>query len=402
MAKRKLSTNLAASVKAPARGVKIYTDTELAGFYLRVTSRGSKTWLVQRRIDGKPVRRILGRYPDLNGAEARETARTALGQLGLGVDPIQAARRARARSVTLHDAIEMLLASKSHAPRTAADYWTYANRYMKPWLKRSLRDLGEDREGVRERHARIIQDHGKTVADYSMRIFRAAYRRARRQHPDLPEPPTTNVDFSPPRRKVVRPSPDELQAWGRAVVAIDNPVRRDANLFMILTGMRLTAACEARVADVDVEAGSLRVPNPKGGAARAFDLPLSGPLLDLARHRFQQNQILVGDSPWLFPSPTSKSGRLIEARHKTLGALHGHALRHLYASLALESGVPVAELKILLNHKMADVTFGYLHIGIKHLREYQERASARILAALGLRWTAGSWPPVRSVRPEAG
>lgn len=391
MARQKLSTSLAERAASPERGVKIYTDTEMAGFYLKVTAQGSKIWFVQRRIGGKPCRKIIGRYPDLNGAEAREEARKALGKLGLGIDPAEERRRERARSVTLRQAIEMVLAAKPHSPRTAADYWAYGRRYMKDWLDKPLRELGEDRAAVRDRHARIAKNHGKTVADYTMRIFRAAYRRARRQHPDLPEPPTVNIDFSLPRRRKVELDAKRLLAWGRATLALKNPVRRDAHLFMLLTGMRRSAACEARVEHINVKAAVLHVPNPKGGTSRAFDLPLSRPLLDLVRWRVRENEALYPDTPWLFPA-RSKRGHLYEVKDAKLDGLTGHALRHAFTSLASEV-VPIAELKLLLNHKINDVTFGYMQRRLDRLRDLQERASARILEAVGMEWTPGSWPP---------
>jgi hypothetical protein len=61
---------------------------------------------------------------------------------------------------------------------------------------------------------------------------------------------------------------------------------------MLLTGMRRTASVEARIEHLDVERGCLRVPNPKGGESRAFDLPLSGTLIDLVRRRIEENQII--------------------------------------------------------------------------------------------------------------
>ena len=69
------------------------------------------------------------------------------------------------------------------------------------------------------------------------------------------------------------------------MLVLENDVRRDLHLFMLLSGMRRTAAVEARVEHLDLARGCLRVPNPKGGTAKAFDLPLSGPLLDLCRDR---------------------------------------------------------------------------------------------------------------------
>jgi integrase len=117
-------------------------------------------------------------------------------------------------------------------------------------------------------------------------------------------------------------------------------------------------------------------------------LPLSGALVDLMRRRIEENRILDPGSPWLFPSD-SASGHVAENRVDALDSLVGHALRHLYATLALEAGVPIAELKFLLNHAVSSggVTMGYLHPSLEHLRAWQEKATAHILSVIGIMWT---------------
>ena len=299
-----------------------------------------------------------------------------------------------ARGITLREALELHLRAKPHAERTETDYRDVTARYLADWLDRPLREIGEDRRGVRERHERVSANHGASVADRAVRVLRACYNRALREFPELPTNPCANVDYHGTRRRQVDLSAKRLRDWGASVLGLPSPVRRDFHLFTLLTGMRRTAASEAKVEHVDLSTGVLHVPLPKGGADRAFDLPLSGPLRDLIRNRIAENPAIVRDSPWLFPSPTSKTGRVAESKERALCGLHGHALRHAYASLALEAGVPMAELKLLLNHAVADVTFGYLRPGVSHLRACQERASARALEAVGLVCSEGEWPPV--------
>jgi integrase len=195
------------------------------------------------------------------------------------------------------------------------------------------------------------------------------------------------------RSRRVEAGPERLREWGKAVLTL-TPVMRDLQLFMLMTGMRRTASVEARIEHFDEERGCLRVPNPKGGESRAFDLPLSGALIDLVRRRIEENRITHPDSPWLFPSD-SASGHVAEVRTDALGGLIGHALRHLYATLALEAGVPIAELKFLLNHSVSSggVTMGYLHPSLDHLRSWQERTTMCILSKIGLAAHEGQWPP---------
>jgi integrase len=266
-------------------------------------------------------------------------------------------------------------------------------QYLGDWSRRTIEEIGRDRVGVRERHRRISENNGRATADSVMRVLRAVYNRARREHPDLPPNPCENVDFHGVRRRTVDLAPERLRAWGQAVLGL-KPIRRDLQLFMMLTGMRRTASCEARVGHLDLERRCVRVPNPKGGEARAFELPLSPVLIDLLRHRAGGRT-----EGWLFPS-IRMGGHIYDVRDEGLAGLHGHALRHAYASIALEAGVPWAELKFLLNHSVAGmgVTGGYLHLGLGHLRDMQARASATILDRIGIEHQVGSWPP--AVRPD--
>jgi integrase len=378
---------------------KTFSDPTLPGFYLRVNGR-SKSWIVQRRVAGRPKRVLLGHWPEMSADKAREEALKNLFELGQGRDPAEERRRALAQGMTLQDALDLHLASGRLAERTTETYRKMAENHLGDWLRRPLREIGGDRRAVRERHLRLTRKHGLRTADLTLAVLRAVYNRAMREQPDLPSNPTINVDWHGLRQRKIDLDEKKLKAWGEAVVAIPNPVLRDVNLFMALTGMRSGATKVVRAEHVDLKRGAIHVPKPKGGEKRAFDLPLSRPLVDLVQLRLRQNEALRKGTPWLFPSPTSKSGHMSELRHETLSGLHGHALRHLYRSLANEAGVPYAETKMLMGHKLpADATWIYLHAALDHLRGWQERASARILERLGLAWESGEWPPRSTEAP---
>ena len=111
----------------------------------------------------------------------------------------------------------------------------------------------------------------------------------------------------------------------------------------------------------------------------------------------RQVRTKIGDHP----SMTAKDARTAAA--KTLVGMRGGSnpneerrkarAKGITLRQALESGVPLAELKFLLNHAADSVTLGYLHPSLDHLREHQERASRYILGKLGLHHEYGMWPP---------
>ena len=368
-----------------------YTDETLRGF-MCVVGKTRRTWYAQALVHGGRLTKVrVGGWPEVPQEEARRAASKILAGMRQGVDPREAERARRARSTTLAEALEAHLAGRERSSRTVEGYTYAIEHYLPDWMDREVESIGRDRAGVRERVLRIGRDHGEATADSVARVLRAVYNRARRQHPDLPANPCENVDFRGTRRRAVDLDPADLLAWGPATLALPDAVRRDLHLFLILSGMRSAAARSARVEHLLPGRSLLRVPSPKGGSERAFDMPLSPPLLDLLTTTAE-----AAPGPWLFPA-ASASGHVEEVREDALGPLVGHALRHAYTSLALEAGVPLLELKILLNHSVAGlgVTGTYVHLGHSHLREMQGRASAGILAAVGLAHEAGTWPPRR-------
>lgn len=392
--KSKITQALVERAPRPQPGKSdLYADTEMRGFYLIVTST-KRSFYVQSLVHGRQVRTKLGDYPAMDAKQARDTARQTLVGMRAGMNPNEERRRAKARGITLREALELHLAAKPLSTRTKEDYRYNCEQYLGDWLDKPLAELGTDRTAVRERHGRITARHGAPSADSTFRVFRAVYNRGLREHPELPPNPCGNVDYHGLKRRKVDAGADRLKTWGKAVLTL-NPVRRDLHLFMLLTGMRRTSACEAKASDLDLVSERLHVPKPKGGSARAFDLPLSGPLAALLGHRVDQNSRLHRKSPWLFPAE-SISGHVAEVAQHELGGLTGHALRHTFATLAVQSGVPLLELKYLLNHAASNVTMGYIHVGPEHLRKYQETASHYILEKLGLEWTEGEWPPRRA------
>lgn len=396
--KSKITQALVERAPAPERGKSVlYADSEMRGFYLIVTPT-KRSFYVQSLVNGKQVRTKLGDHPSMDAKHARDAARKTLVDMRGGANPNEERRKAKARGITLRDALDLHLAAKPLSPRTKNDYRYNCEQYLADWLDKPLAELGADRVGVRERHRRITEKHGAPSADNVFRIFRAVYNRGLREHPELPANPTANVDYHGLRRRKVDANADKLKAWGKAVLDL-HPVRRDLHLFSLLSGMRRTSVCEARASDLHLERRVLHVPRPKGGAQRAFDLPLSGPLADLLGHRLADSPKLHRKSPWLFPAD-SKSGHVAEVAQRELDGLTGHALRHCFSTLAVQAGVPLLELKYLLNHAANNVTMGYIHVGPKHLRKYQELASSYILDQLGLQWTPGTWPPRLAQSPE--
>lgn len=87
-------------------------------------------------------------------------------------------------------------------------------------------------------------------------------------------------------------------------------------------------------------------------------------------------------SPWLWPSPNSKSGHMEEPREDNLPS--PHAYRHLWRTHAIAAGVPYAESALLLDQRLPGASGGYVHAEhlVEHLRAYQQAVTNRLLSLI--------------------
>ncbi|MEZ5935222.1 MAG: tyrosine-type recombinase/integrase [Alphaproteobacteria bacterium] len=371
---------------AEGRGY-VVRDTELKGFVVIVNKR-SASWAVQRDLWQGPrgrrtlvrsVRHTIGRVGIMPLRVAREKALEAIRLIQQGVDPN---KPHMIDELTLGDQwreYEASLKTRGRSDRTVADF-TYDLRYFQDWKHKALSEIGGDRRRVRERHIEITKKHGPYIANRAMRALRAAYNLALKVDDHLPANPVVAVTFNREKRRNEAIAPDDLADWWQKVEALENPIRRDLHKFLLLTGMRRTAAVTARWEHVDWNKRCLFVPKPKGGEDRAFHMPLSGYLLGLLRARQEGNEKPFPRSPWIWPAE-SKEGHVTEPKETKRGLPPPHVLRHSYATFAKAAGLNEMDIALLMNHKLPGVTGGYIHETslIEHLKACQERVTRSIL-----------------------
>jgi integrase len=205
-----------------------------------------------------------------------------------------------------------------------------------------------------------------------MRALKAVYNDAARTQ-DLPPNPVSQavrMNREAPRQWALDVA--GLTAAWRALDTMDDQLRAACWTVMLLTGLRSHDARSMRWTDLDAD-GVLTVPSPKGGEARAFRLPLPRRLLQVLER-------LERASPFVFPSKTSKSGHIEEMRRTAVFPFAPHQMRHTYRTWALEAGVDMQTITLLINHHPAGVTWGYVtraHL-LGHMREAQEKICASL------------------------
>jgi integrase len=412
---------------APA-GQQIIRDTELPCFFVMIGKR-TKTFMAQGdlRANGKrqSIRIKIGEAGEIKTREARARAKELLGSIAKGVDP-------RPKAQSLSDAQEngfnptgangptlraawaryrdSHLKRKGRSEGTIENFRDHVERLMADWLDQPLSVLGSNPSVVAARHEKITAENGPYIANGCMRSLRAIYNHARKTARSLPaENPVIAVDWNSEKRRNTGLSLSELAPWVEELRALENPIRREFHLLLLLSGSRPDALKHARVKDVDFRSRILHIPKPKGGEVKAFDIPLSRAMIRCIVRIMRIGQVLYPSQAreWLFPAD-SDSGHLVEHKEdRATLSKWGNDLRQTYRTVAQTTGIADLDIHLLMNHTVPGVNAGYINrskLLSDHLRQQQEMISGKIVEALRRRSNENrgeraTWPfaPARAV-----
>ncbi len=447
--KLKLNENSLAAIKLPDDLPQLIVwDTEVAGFGV-VVGKQNRTFIAEARVDGKKRRKAIGvaGKTRADGTPwtvklAKVEAKTLIGDMARGVDP-NAARRLRLDGPTLRDAIELHLGKMRRddsRPRSIEVVRYEADKHLKDWMDRSLASIS--RTEARERHEHLTKKSGLYLANRVMRHLRAAWNTLAKEQ-ELPVCPTIAVHWNKEHRRQ-EPIPwPELPEWFAKISVLEpiikngkrigaRPgVRGDYHLLTLLTGLRKMDAATIRWEHLDLDEGTLLRPNPKGGAERAFTIPISNECVKLFERRRNENRQLFtdGDGGWVFPTYAIKDKPCylcaelgIAERHTPGAVVHlvegkeqhvdkvkkkavnviptPHRLRDTYTTALVEvGGISPFAIDVLTNHRppRGSVTAGYVDLSGEHLAECQERVSKFIMARI-----KNPPKPKKAKKPAAG
>ncbi|MFC5386803.1 integrase arm-type DNA-binding domain-containing protein [Aquamicrobium segne] len=388
---------------APDKGRYIVRDTELKGFFLLVGIK-KKTFMIQGdlREQGKrasTLRLAIGDTAELSTRAARAIAKEYLVQISRGLHPKSDERVTKASTIadlkteevtgksagiTLREAwarYRLAMERKNRSERTIESYRDHVERVFEDWLDTPLIQLGEDPAQLATKHDAISENNGPYIANGSMRTFRAIYNHARKTNRDLPaDNPVDSVDWNHEKRRDSGMGLADLKAWFVEAARLDNPIRREFHLFTLLSASRPAALKEARLVHLDLKRRVLHIPRPKGGADRAFDIPLSRQMIACLMRviRFGRYIHPLEAKDYLFPAD-SADGHLVEQKEdREVLSKWGNELRQTYRTVATPAGVSELDARMLMNHSVPGVNSGYItrHKLLEdHLRTQQQAIS---------------------------
>jgi integrase len=392
-----LSERSVSAVPFVSSGQMIVRDAELNGFFLLIGKR-TKTFMVQadlrQNAKRQSIRVKIGETGVTTVREARAAAKVLLGQISAGVDPrVKSSPTAAADSDRRSDPSlraawqnyrDSHMLRKGRSQKTVAGYEDHVLRLMKKWLDQPLSKLGHEPVLVKELHDRLTKKSGPYMANACMRTLRAIYNHARKYARVLPaENPVFAIDWNLEHRRDSGMGVKDLSGWFAQLAKIENPIRREMHLFMLLSGSRPEAIKTARIEHLDLRERLLFIPNPKGGARKAFAIPLSRQMVRCIVRAVRLGRMMhpVQAGEWLFPA-ASKSGHIIEHKESGKRLSHwGNELRQSYRTIGQSAGVGEVDMHLLMNHALPGVNAGYITreklVGT-HLRHAQQQISDKI------------------------
>jgi len=387
MASRPL-TDIAIRKLKPRAGKRFELwDGSLPGFGVRVSGKGTKSFVVLYRLHGRPKRLTLGRYPMLSLAEAREKAREALAMAAEGRDP-QAKRRTRSTSHGFADVVASFVTlhceRHNRASTTKETRRMLEQHFVSQWGNRDVREI--ERQDVLAVLDGLVARGTGSTANHALAAIRK-FMNWCVERGLLEMSPCTGVRAPAP--KVARSrvlSDEELAAVWAALASAGAPFDTIVRL-LILTGQRRTEVAEMRWEEVDLEQRLWTLPEARNKSAREHIVPLTDMAVALLRTHGRERI----DSGFLFPSRRTP-GRVFSGFSKCKRRLDDasgvsdwrlHDIRRTVATGMARLGVAPHVVERVLNHSsgtFAGVAGVYNRFGyLPEMRDALERWERHVL-----------------------
>ena len=334
-------------------------DDRLPGFGVRVTPKGSRSYVMRYRTEARTERLLtIGRVEDMHPDDARELAREKFKEVRHGKDP-KADRDKLRDAPTVTDLAERFKAEHAVKKRasTSTNYELAFRLHVLPRMgKLKVRDVAfEDVEAMHRAMAETPIAANRAVAALS-KAFTLAERWKWR---DRGTNPCDFIEDYPEETRQRILSPDEvsrlwdvLEGWDAEV-----PIAPLVKL-LLLTGCRTGEWRCALWSWVDLERGLLSLPD-RGSKTGQREVSLAPEVVTLL-------DALPRTSVYVLPGrtggPMSGHQKAWRSIRKAAGLedVRIHDLRHTFGSWAHRNGMSLKAVADLLGHKQLSTSERYI------------------------------------------
>jgi integrase len=373
----KLTDQAARAAAAPTdRGMRTLWDTEVRGFGLRVLRSGSKAWVVAyRNADGVQRTMTVGSFPDWSAKAAREQAAAVKRDVDAGHDPLQA-RRERRAAPTVADLWQLY--TERHLPKKRPSSQAEDRRLYSSYIEPAL---GRLKGGTLDRHAieakiGAATAHTKVQARLALSLLSVMYRVGIEAKAVTTNP---TIGIARPRGQMHERflAPDEVR---RLVEVLDRRKDQSSDVvrLLLLTGARRGEVLGARWSDFDLDGAVWDKPSTATKQKKRHRVPLNPAAVELLRRLAERKDDPVFVFPRTAPNRTGhanpyqtnvKNAWRSIRKEAGIPDVRLHDLRHNFASVLANAGIPLQVVGAMLGHSNVRTTERYAHLYDSTLRD---------------------------------
>ncbi len=395
----KFTVKAIAAEPAPHIGRVYHYDTLIRGLALCITASDKRTFYLYRWVNGRPERIRLATIGDITIDQARRMAAEKNGLIAQGVNPQRQKIEARTEA-TFGELFTAYLEQykKPRRPKSAPQDEANYNLHLSHWKNRKLSEITH--AAVSSLHTKIGAKH-PYLANRLMALISSMFNRARslgvsivRAAGEAPNPAEGIERFKEEKREKYL-NPDAVSLFFQNLSALRYKTTADFFRFALFTGQRRGNIQTMRWEHVSE--GVWRMPDTK--ANRSHTVPLTQEALAVLAER----KAADGESPWVFPSPRSASGHIVEPKgawqalmkKSGLEGYRVHDLRHTLASWMAAGGTSLLLIGKGLGHSQPATTARYAHVATDPVKAVMAAATAAMMQTrytyLGMAKTTPGW-----------
>jgi integrase len=380
VAKRFNFTQKTLNALTTTKQVDYFYDGGVRGLAIAVTSKGLKTFLLYRKIQGRPERIPIGRYPDLSIEQARGKAQELNTAIAKGENP-RADQRAMRQEKTFGEFFELFIEDrKSRKKRTWPQQVAMFNRHLAHWRHRKLSAIRT--MDVANLHTQLGRTSGDYAANRVLELVSAIFNQAIKwKWKGAANPARAITAFREYKRERFL-QPAEFPAFFAALMEEQNETIRDYVLLSLFTGARAGCVMAMRWDELDLGQAQWHIPITKHGGSET--VTLSPEALAVLERRKATAAMREFVSPGV-----GKSGHLVQPRHawgeilKRAGLrdLRLHDLRRTLGSWQAAGGSSLPIIGKSLGHKSLAATQVYARLNLDPVRESVNKATRAMMLA---------------------
>ncbi len=372
--KRKLD-----SLKPEAKAAT-YHDTETTGLKLTISKAGTYTFMVYRKIKGRPERIKIGNFPTVTVEQAQKEAGIINGLIAKGLNPNDGLRADRAE-LTLGALFDEYLETHAKPEKKSwrNDESNYRN-HLSHWKNKKLSQI--NKKDIKALHLKIKKNTGLYQANRVLSLIKVMFNKAINEW-ELFEGknPANGIKKYKEVSRERFLQPDELQKFFESVADEENETIRDYILISLLTGARRSNVLAMQWEEISFQRAEWRIPETKNGSSHT--VPLTAQAMQILTQRDSAKE-----SNYVFASH-GRTGHLVEPKkgwvrikeRAGIKDLRLHDLRRSLGSWQATTGASLPIIGKTLAHKNVSTTAIYARLNNDPVRESMEKATTAMMNA---------------------